>query len=279
MVLKFSVLLLFFTGSIYDIYGQQINEKMKPITDSNKRKEIKPEIFNSGFIDIMNNGLVNASARLIRLFIGEQGKFAIPLSFYGGVSGNNFQNQNGANSSSGGGGSILNKSNDHLVNQYINPLSGLINVSIEDVKFFKKTDKVTKMALLYQVGERVLNGVKVGLITNPQTGKPTNFLNTFATAGLYFQTGAWELTNSKNVGIFWITGRYHFCYTNPKQIKAFLGDIKTNGIYTGYSAGFGIEINNLVNIKAIYYKYTKAPEIEYGLPIYQFSFNYTMNKN
>lgn len=43
--------------------------------------------------------------------------------------------------------------------------------------------------------------------------------------------------------------------------------------------GFGIEINNLVNIKGIYYKYTKKPEIEYGLPIYQFSFNYSFNKN
>lgn len=231
----------------------------------------KPEIFNSGFIDIINNGQVNASARFIRLFIGEQGKFAIPLSFYGGVSSNNFQNQQNA-------GQLV-KSNDHLVNQYINPLSGLINVSIEDVKYFKNYEGVTKSGFLYQFGERVLNGIRIGAITNPQTGKPTNFLNGFAAAGLYFQTGAWERTNSKNVGIFWLASRYHFCYTNPKQINEFLPNIETNGIYTGYSIGFGIEINNLVNIKAVYYKYTKAPEIDYGLPIYQFSFNYTMNKN
>jgi hypothetical protein len=241
------------------------------IMDSTKPKLLKPEIFNSGFIDIVNSGQVNASARLLRLYIGEQGKFAIPLSFYGGVSSNNFQNQNS-------GGNVLTKSNDHLVSQYINPLSGLINISIEDVKYFKKTESITKTALLYQVGERVLNGVRVGAITNPLTGKPTNFLNTFSTLGLYFQTGAWEKTNTKNVGIFWLATRYHFCYTNPKQIKEFLPDIETNGIYTGYSLGFGIEINNLVNIKAIYYKYTKAPEIDYGLPIYQFSFNYTMSK-
>ncbi|MBL0147076.1 MAG: hypothetical protein IPP48_16530 [Chitinophagaceae bacterium] len=53
-------------------------------------------------------------------------------------------------------------------------------------------------------------------------------------------------------------------------------DIETNGIYTGFSVGFGVEINNLVNLKAIYYKYTKASEIDYGLPIYQFSFNYSL---
>jgi hypothetical protein len=243
--------------------------KEKP--DTVKAKEMAPEIFTSGFIDVMNNGQVNASARFIRLFIGEPGKFAIPLSLYGGVSNNNFQNQNS-------GGQLL-KSNDHLVNQFINPLSGLINISIDGIKYFKKTGKVTKTGLLYHTGERVLTGIKVGQITNSQTGKPVNFVNSFGTLGFYFQTGAWERNNSKNVGIFWLAARVHFTYTNPKQIKEFLPDIKTNGIYNGYSAGFGVEINNLVNIKAIYYKYIKAPEIEYGLPIYQFSFNYALNKN
>ena len=254
-------------------FTSQGQEKEKILKSDSINKQVKKtEIFNSGFIDIINNGQINASARLIRLYIGEQGKFSIPLSFYGGVSSNNFQNQNS-------GGSVLTKSNDHLVSQYINPLSGLINVSIEDMVYFKKSDRVTKTAFLYQFGERVLNGVRIGLISDPRTGKPSNFLNGFATAGLYFQTGAWERTNSKNVGIFWLASRYHFCYSNPNQIKQFLPDIETNGIYTGYSVGFGIEINNLVNIKAVYYKYTKAPEIDYGLPIYQFSFNYTMNKN
>ncbi len=240
-------------------------------TTNNEQTTLKPEIFTSGFIDIVNNGQVNASARFIRLYIGEEGKFAIPLSFYGGVSSNNFQNQNSV-------GGLLTKSNDHLVNQYINPLSGLINISIEDVQFFKKTNRVTKAAYLYQIGERVLNGVRTGAISNPQTGKPTNFLNAFAAAGLYFQTGAWEKTNTKNVGIFWLATRLHICRSNTKQITDFLPNVQTNGIYTGYSMGFGIEINNVVNIKAVYYKYLKAPEIEYGLPIYQFSFNYALNK-
>jgi hypothetical protein len=57
-----------------------------------------------------------------------------------------------------------------------------------------------------------------------------------------------------------------------------LPDIETNGVYHGYSTGFGVQINNVVDIRAIYYKYSKAPEIDYGLPIYQFTFNYTMNK-
>lgn len=74
-----------------------------------------------------------------------------------------------------------------------------------------------------------------------------------------------------------MAARYHICYTNPKNIKDFLPGIETNGLYIGYSAGFGIEIDKLVNIKAIYYKYFKAPEIQHGLPIYQFTFNYAMD--
>lgn len=242
--------------------------------DTAKNSQQKPEIFSSGFIDVMNNGQVNASARFIKLFIGEPGKFSIPLSFYGGVSNNTFQNQNNATVGQ------LTKSNDHLVNQYINPLSGLVNVSIEGIAFPRKTaEKITKFGYIYQIGERVLNGVRIGDVRDPRTGKPSNFLNTFATTGLYFQTGAWEKTNTKNVGVFWLVARYHFCKTNPKQIKEFLPNIETNGIYHGFSTGFGVQINNVVDIKAIYYKYQKAPEIDYGLPIYQFTFNYTMNKN
>lgn len=231
-------------------------------------KIYKPEIFTSGFIDIINNGQVNASARFIRLFIGEPGKFSIPLSFYSGVSNNSFQNQYNSGS--------LRGNNDHLVNQYINPLSGLVNISIDDIIYFKHTPKVTKTGFLYHLGERVLTGYRTGLVTDPQTGKPANFLNGFANLGLYFQTGAWERNNAKNVGVFWLALRYIGCYTNPKQINEFLPDTFTNGIYHGYSAGFGVEINSLVNLKVLYYRYVKQPEIDYSLPIYQFSFNYSL---
>jgi hypothetical protein len=41
---------------------------------------IKPEILTSGFMDIISNGQVNASARFIRLFIEAMYKFAILLT-------------------------------------------------------------------------------------------------------------------------------------------------------------------------------------------------------
>lgn len=250
---------------LYISASGQINQKA---IDTILKSAYKPEIFTSGFIDIVNNGQVNASARFIRLFIGEPGKFAIPLSLYGGVSNNNFQNQ----SNTGG----LQRNNDHLVNQYINPLSGLINISIDGIVYFKQTHKVTKTGFLYHIGERLLTGYRAGQVTDPQTGKPTNFLNSFLTLGLYFQTGAWERNNAKNVGVFWLALRYIGCFSNPVQIKEFLPDVNTNGLYHGYSIGFGVEINHLINLKVIYYRYSKQPEIDYSLPIYQFSFNYSL---
>ena len=133
---------------------------------SPKSKSTKPEIFTSGFIDIMNSGQVNASARFIKLYIGEPGKFSIPVSFYGGVSNNSFQNQS----------TQLVKSNDHLVNQYINPMSGLINISIDNINYFtRQKDKITKCGFVYQFGERLLNGIRIGPVNNPLTGKQVNF--------------------------------------------------------------------------------------------------------
>lgn len=238
--------------------------------DSSIARQYKPEIFTNGFIDIMNNGQVNASARFIRLFIGEPGKFSFPLSVYGGVSANNFQNNNSQPAL---------RNNDHLVNNYINPLSGLINLSVDGVLMKKRAhEKLTRIGILYQVGERVLTGIKNNSGQSAVTDKTVNFLNTFSSMGIYFQSGAWERNNTKDLGIFWIALRFIGCYSNPNQIRDFLPGIETNGIYFGYSPAFGIEINNLVNIKAIYYKYSKKPELSNTVPIYQFSFNYSLRK-
>ena len=237
--------------------------------DSKRVKQEKPEILTSGFIDIINNGQVNASARFIRLFIGEPGKFALPLSIYSGVSSNNFQNQQVP------GGQ---RSNEHLVNSFINPLSGLANISVDGIIFFHRKNpvKITNTGFLYHGGLRILTGYKTGLPANPSTGRPVNFLNSFGTLGAYLQTGAWERNNSKNVGIFWLAIRYIACKTGEKQLKVILPDIQTDGFYHGWSVAWGIEINNLVNIKVVYYKYVKRPEIDYSLPIYQFSFTYSL---
>jgi hypothetical protein len=247
-------------------------EKKQSLTSNSQHANntaYQPEVFTSGFIDLVNSGQVNASARFIRLFIGEPGKFSVPLSLYSGVSSNNFQNTQNSTQ----------RSNDALFTNFINPLSGLANVSIDGVLFLKnKTSNLTRAGILYHTGERILTGIKTGSINDPATGKPINFFNSFASLGLYFQTGAWERNNAKNVGVYWFAARYIGCFTNAEQLKEILPGIKTNGLYHGFSIAWGVEVNNLVNIKVVYYKYIKKPEINYLLPIYQFTFNYSVKK-
>jgi hypothetical protein len=232
-----------------------------------KTKPAKTDFFNAGFIDLVSSGQVSAAARLIRLMIGEPGKWAIPLTVYGGVSNAAFPQQNAMS---------YNRNNEHLIAQFITPLSGLLNFSVEGLHRFPGTKEYTQWGLLYQVGERILTGTQPAMFSNPYSARPHNFLNSYAVGGFYFQTGAWERDRNGQLGICWMSARIHLCYTDPKQLAVFLNGENTSGVYAGYSLGFGIEISYLVHIKAIYYRYTKAPEPAYGWPLYQFSFNYAL---
>jgi hypothetical protein len=92
------------------------------------------------------------------------------------VSSNNFQNQQ----TQGG-----QRNNEQLVTNFINPLSGLANISVDGVIFIKrKPVKVTRAGILYHTGIRILTGSKTGPITNPSNGRPVNFLNSFGASGL-----------------------------------------------------------------------------------------------
>ena len=85
----FLPILLWLLHCISCLYGKKafaqvkdstaVYKNTKPGADTIKStdpKNYKPEIFTSGFIDIINNGEVNASARFIRLLIDEPGKFS-----------------------------------------------------------------------------------------------------------------------------------------------------------------------------------------------------------
>lgn len=243
-------------------FGQQALAKAK--SDSGGRNQ-KPEMFTSGFLDVINDGQVNASARFVKLFIGEPGRLCIPLSIYSGVTSNNFRESGGK------------KSNEHLSNNFINPLTGLINASVGHTVFFDTTQAgITRLGYVYQLGERLLHGYKVGDATDPTTGKPINFLNVYSFAGLYFQTGAWDKNDLQNMGIFWLSLRYIGCYSREDKLQEIMPALLTDGLYHGYSIGAGIEINNLLNMKLLFYEYLKRPEWNYNSTVYQFSFNYSL---
>lgn len=261
----FSFLLILLLG-FYKSFGSETIVSYFTDTSKSVLSNKKADLLSSGFIDLMNNGQLGASARLIRLMIGEPGKLSLPISMYSGVSSNSLSSSS-YNSQ---------RSNEHLINQFITPLSGLLNFSVDGIKFFSKTKQITKIGLAYQLGDRMLTGVRVGSVLDPLTGRPYNFLNSYGVGGIYLQTGAWEKNNSNNLGNCWLSLRFHYCYTRPSELRIFLPDLKTNGLYTGYSFSFGIDVTSIVNMKMIYYKYIKAPEISYSAPIYQFSFTYSV---
>ncbi len=234
---------------------------------SNTKWSYKPEILTSGFIDVTSTGQVNASARLLRLFIGEPGGKGIPVSIYSGVSSNSFQNQQF--------GGV--RTNEQLGNNLINPLGGLINFSMEGLFLInKKNYRVTASGLIYQFGARLLSGYRAGAITDPGTGRPVNFLNSLGAGGIYFQTGAWEKNNSRNMGIFWLTGRYIISNSGKEPLRTIFPKLLHEGLFQAWSAGWGIDINNFVNIKMLFYKYMNKPSEELADSIYQFSFTYAL---
>jgi hypothetical protein len=224
------------------------------------------EILRSGFLDVSTNGQVGASARLLRIWIGDPDGFAIPVSIYSGVSAGTFPGQSAA---AGG------RSNDQLVNAFINPLTGLINFSFDGSFPGKATDQVTSGALTCQFGGRVLSGITPGPISDPQSGRPVNFFNSYGSAGFYFQTGAWNGDQLNNLGIFWISFRYISSYSSPEILRTLLTGMPT-GFYHGWSIGGGVEISDLVNIKVIYYRYVEEPELPAVRPLCQFSFHYSL---
>src|SRR5688500_15120178 len=103
----------------------------------------KPEILSGGFIDFAQNGQMNASARIFRLYIGEPGRFQIPVAVYTGVSANNFS---------------ANRENEDIILHLINPGTGIFNMSFDGIKpVIGKKSKITSLQLQYQAGFRFLS--------------------------------------------------------------------------------------------------------------------------
>jgi hypothetical protein len=235
--------------------------------DSATRIVKRTEIMTSGILDLVNTGSISASSRLIRLHVGDPDGFSIPLSVYSGVSSNNFQNQ----LISGYG------SNRDLFFSLINPLSGMANISTEGLlSFGKNRPSITSSGLVYQAGIRIITGFSGGLILDPAFGSPVNFLNAVSVAGLHIRTGAWERNNRDNIGVFWLTGRFIVSKSGSKDIQRIFPAIVTDGLYHGWSLAWGLEINDLLNARVVYYKYLRPPDNEFNIPIYQLSFNYSL---
>lgn len=222
-----------------------------------EKKYDNAEILSGGFLDFVHSGQVHSSARIFRLYIGEPGKFQVPLSLFTGISTNHITNNSG------------NRDAAHLL---LNPSTGIINLSFDAKNMLLgKKNRHTRFYLQYQTAFRFLN------VFNNLSGKNKTFFNMINGTGLTFITGAWQNNRSENVGIFWINIRGLHAQS-PKYLMDSLFSQPINNNMLGYSGGFGIEIDQTLNIKIFYFRFVNNQHMdEFTNPFFQLSFNYSIN--
>lgn len=223
--------------------------------------ETKPQFLKNGFFDILSDGNVQASARLLRLNIGEPNKFYLPLFIYTGASGNTFGE---------------NKLNKTTVSNLLNPIGGTLNISFNGLQNLvsKSETSLTKLRFAYQFGGRLING------TDSLTNENLNFFNGQGNIGLFFQTGVWEPENTDNMGVFYVQLKATGSISSKENLQKLFGanNIENNFFY-GYSLDAGIELNQVINVKLSVYQYLNNTNISLlKNPIVKFSLDYTLKK-
>ncbi|MBC7848136.1 MAG: hypothetical protein H7Y31_00300 [Chitinophagaceae bacterium] len=219
-------------------------------------KTRRPELLTNGFIDVLNYGQMNASARLFKLYLGNPTSFMIPVSIYSGVSANNFTGPQ--------------RSNEPLILNILNPLSGIFNLSFDALNYNNPRNvKLTKIGIQYQAGVRLLS------FTNLQSLQTISFMNSFANVGMVVKTGAWEKNRVQNLGTSWLSARLIITAVN-NYLREYLGNVYSKSHLWGISIGFGVEISRVVGIKGYYYRYVDINIPAFKIPVYQFTFNYSM---
>lgn len=225
-----------------------------------------PDWLSAGMMELGQGGQMQASARVVRLMIGEPGKWQIPLSVYSGVTQAGVVPMNGVG--------LNNRSNESITWQLYSPWSGIINMGFEGQRLYRRWGQQSAFRFVFQFGERLLSGYRVGPITDPLTGKQQLLWNHYLVVGWVLQTGAWERTNPKNLGRGWLMARMHLSYSAPEQLKGFFSLAELRGLYGGASLGFGVEVSRVVQIRCAVYWPVRGPEWTTSRNLTQFSFQY-----
>lgn len=257
---KYVLFMLTMVGTL-TLRGQIID-----IDYSDSRQEIaqenrKVEFLKNGFLDFLSNGNVQASARLLKLNIGEPGGFYIPFYVYTGAAGNTFGE---------------NKLNETTVSNLLNPIGGTINASFNGLANLWSFGEgsITKLRFAYQAGLRNVNG------TDSLTGKNMNFFNGLGNVGLFFQTGAWKDTDTDNMGVFYVQAKATASLSSKGNLQALFGPGIDDGLLMGYSLDAGIEIDKVINLKASVYQYMNHTDVNLlREPVVKFSIDYSFTRD
>lgn len=232
--------------------------------DSSMRKSNEPpDWLSAGMMEIGPGGQMQASARIVRLFVGEPGKWQLPISLYSGVA------QPGSSAAMSGG-----RSNESITSQLYSSWSGMMNLGFEGQWLCSYWGNQSGIRLVYQFGERMLSGYRISSPSDPLSGKQQMLWNHYVVAGCVLYTGAWERNNPNNLGRGWVMFRGHFNYSSPNELRWLFPLPRMRGWYGGGSLGVGIEISRVVHLRAVICWPWLRPEWLAPRSLTQFSFQY-----
>ncbi|KAA2238771.1 hypothetical protein F0L74_21385 [Chitinophaga agrisoli] len=246
-------------GQIVDIDYRAAYKRAALVNPQKDYKEADVQVLKNGFVDFLTDGNILASARLLRINIGERDKFYLPLFIYTGASGNAFGSD---------------KLNETTVSNLLNPIGGTVNLSFSGLQLIIPSTTVTRLEFAYQAGGRLING------KDSITGENLHFFNGMINAGLSFQTGAWTPDDPENMGIFYAQAKFVAAISSQGEYERMFGKgLIDNGYLLGYAIDAGIEINRVISAKLGVYQYTNHGNIELlKSPVVKFSLDYTLRK-
>jgi len=222
-------------------------------------EEDKVQVLKNGFVDFVSDGNIQASARLLRINIGERDKFYLPLFIYTGASGKTFGQD---------------KLNQTTVSNLLNPIGGALNVSFNGLKDLINGSEITKLKFAYQFGGRLVNG------SDSITKDNMNFFNGFANVGFFFQTGAWTPDDPTNMGVFYLQAKFTSSFSSKSNLEQVFGkSVLDKSYFIGYSVDAGIEIDKIISLKLGLYQYINNANISLlKNPVVKISLDYTFKK-
>ncbi len=188
-------------------------------------------VLERAFLDMTTQGQAQASAQVVRICIGEPGKFALPLYFLAGAT---------------GGAAGAQTQGEATASTLLNPLGGNLALALNDDYRMLTLGDHSFLRLTYTVAGRYLHmtdsaGVGVPLV-----------VGTFA-GGLRLQTAAWSPGDTtEGVGTAWLQLTVAGDVASKGRLATIFGPNATNWA-TSINVDMGVKVSGRLNAKISLY--------------------------
>ncbi|MBK9735445.1 MAG: hypothetical protein IPO92_10915 [Saprospiraceae bacterium] len=215
----------------------------------------KYNLFSSGELDFISDGLLRSSAKVIEINIGDPDKFFIPLYvMIGATSATNQKNW---------------FENKLSAIEILNNKGGLFGIGIDGSSSVFKIGKNTEISVIYQFSGKSVNSVML------DTEENVSIFSKIIASGLRLDTKAWKNDQTDAPGNAWIKGCISYSINDKDSISNIFGPESASN-FVGSNIEGGIDIQDFMAIKIGYYKYLNnqnMPIFQDGFYIFSADFN------